>query len=87
MFAWMNAEALRLTQETGDATYWSRSRQKLWRKGEESGHGQRVIEMRVDCDQDVVLLRVAQTGPACHTGARRCFYRQVQKDGTLIDER
>src|SRR5215813_12523650 len=87
MFAWMNAESLRLTQETGNATYWSRSRQKLWRKGEESGHTQRVVEMRVDCDQDVVLLRVEQIGAACHTGARRCFYRQVLKDGALKDER
>lgn len=78
MFAWMSAESLRLTQESGQATYWSRSRGKLWRKGEESGHTQRVVEMRVDCDQDVLLLRVEQQGAACHTGARSCFYRVVE---------
>lgn len=83
MLAWMNAEALKLTQETGQAHYWSRSRGKLWRKGEESGHGQRVVEMRIDCDQDAVLLRVVQTGPACHTGARSCFYRRIE-DGALV---
>jgi phosphoribosyl-AMP cyclohydrolase len=83
MLAWMNAEALKLTLETGQATYWSRSRQKLWRKGEESGHSQRVIEARIDCDQDAVLLRVEQTGPACHTGARACFYRIIGKGGAL----
>ncbi|MES1201989.1 MAG: phosphoribosyl-AMP cyclohydrolase [Pseudomonadota bacterium] len=78
MLAWMNAEALRLTLETGQATYWSRSRQKLWRKGEESGHAQRVVEARIDCDQDAVLLRVEQTGAACHTGERSCFYRVIE---------
>lgn len=78
MLAWMNAEALRLTMDTGQATYWSRSRGKLWRKGEESGHTQRVVEIRVDCDQDAVLLRVEQIGAACHTGARSCFYRRVE---------
>ena len=83
MLAWMNAEALRLTLETGAATYWSRSRRALWVKGETSGHTQRVIEMRVDCDQDAILLRVEQTGPACHTGAKDCFYRVVEKDGAL----
>ncbi len=83
MLAWMNAEALKLTLETGQATYWSRSRNKLWRKGEESGHVQRVIEARIDCDQDAVLLRVEQTGAACHTGQRTCFYRIVSKDGVL----
>jgi phosphoribosyl-AMP cyclohydrolase len=83
MFAWMNAESLRLTLETGQATYWSRSRGKLWRKGEESGHTQRVTEMRVDCDQDVLLLRVEQEGAACHTGERRCFYRIVDPNGSL----
>ena len=77
MLAWMNEEALRLTLETGQATYWSRSRGKLWRKGETSGHVQDVIEARIDCDQDAILLRVRQTGPACHTGARSCFYRRV----------
>ena len=83
MLAWMNAEALKLTLETGQATYWSRSRNKLWRKGEESGHVQRVVEARIDCDQDAVLLRVEQTGAACHTGQRTCFYRIVSKDGVL----
>ena len=83
MLAWMNAEALRLTLQTGAATYWSRSRQALWVKGETSGHTQRVIEVRVDCDQDALLLHVEQTGPACHTGARGCFYRAVGKDGEL----
>jgi phosphoribosyl-AMP cyclohydrolase len=83
MLAWMNAEALKLTLETGQATYWSRSRNKLWRKGEESGHTQRVVEARIDCDQDAVLLRVEQTGAACHTGQRSCFYRVVGKDGVL----
>lgn len=83
MLAWMNAEALKLTLETGAATYWSRSRQAMWVKGETSGHTQRVVEVRIDCDQDAILLRVAQTGPACHTGAKDCFYRVVNKDGTL----
>jgi phosphoribosyl-AMP cyclohydrolase len=77
MLAWMNEEALRLTLETGRATYWSRSRGRLWRKGETSGHVQDVIEARIDCDQDAILLRVRQTGPACHTGAQSCFYRRV----------
>jgi len=83
MLAWMNAEALKLTLETGQAVYWSRSRGKLWRKGEESGHTQRVIAARVDCDQDAVLLRVEQVGPACHTGARNCFYRVIGPGGAL----
>ncbi|MGE3987934.1 phosphoribosyl-AMP cyclohydrolase [Pseudorhodoplanes sp.] len=78
MVAHMNARALAKTIETGEAHYYSRSRKKLWRKGEESGHTQRVIEMRVDCDQDAVWLRVEQAGPgACHTGRRSCFYRVV----------
>jgi phosphoribosyl-AMP cyclohydrolase len=78
MVAHMNAEALRRTIESGDAWYFSRSRQKLWRKGETSGHGQRVVELRVDCDQDSIWLRVEQEGPgACHTGRRSCFYRAV----------
>lgn len=83
MLAWMNAEALRLTLETGRATYWSRSRQALWVKGETSGHTQHVVEARIDCDQDAVLLRVEQTGPACHTGERSCFYRAIGPDGSL----
>jgi phosphoribosyl-AMP cyclohydrolase len=83
MLAWMTAEALKLTLETGRATYWSRSRKALWVKGETSGHTQRVIEARIDCDQDAILLRVEQTGPACHTGARTCFYRAIAADGSL----
>ena len=77
MVAHMNAEALTRTIETGEAWYFSRSRQALWRKGEISGHSQRVVEMRVDCDQDAVLIRVEQQGAACHTGRRSCFYRAV----------
>jgi phosphoribosyl-AMP cyclohydrolase len=78
MVAHMNAEALRKTIESGDAWYFSRSRKKLWRKGESSGHGQRVVELRVDCDQDALWLKVEQHGPgACHTGRRSCFYRAV----------
>ncbi len=78
MVAHMNGEALARTIAIGEAHYFSRSRKKLWRKGEESGHTQRVVEMRVDCDQDAVWLRVEQTGPgACHTGRRSCFYRAV----------
>jgi phosphoribosyl-AMP cyclohydrolase len=83
MLAWMNAEALQLTLETGRATYWSRSRRALWAKGETSGHTQRVVEARIDCDQDAILLRVEQTGPACHTGERSCFYRVISADGSL----
>ncbi len=78
MVAHMNAEALRRTIESGEAWYFSRSRQSLWRKGESSGHVQRVVEMRVDCDQDAVWIKVEQGGPgACHTGRRSCFYRAV----------
>jgi phosphoribosyl-AMP cyclohydrolase len=78
MVAHMNAEALRRTVETGEAWYYSRSRRELWKKGESSGHSQRVIEMRVDCDQDAVWIKVEQSGPgACHTGRRSCFYRAV----------
>jgi phosphoribosyl-AMP cyclohydrolase len=78
MVAHMNAQALQKTIETGEAHYFSRSRKKLWRKGEESGHVQRVVELRVDCDQDAVWLKVEQQGPgACHTGRRSCFYRAI----------
>jgi phosphoribosyl-AMP cyclohydrolase len=78
MVAHMNAEALRRTVETGEAWYYSRSRRALWKKGESSGHSQRVTEMRVDCDQDAVWIKVEQNGPgACHTGRRSCFYRAV----------
>lgn len=83
MLAWMNAESLKLTLETRRATYWSRSRGKLWIKGEESGHIQLVQEVLIDCDQDCILLRVRQSGPACHTGAPNCFYRVVEVDGGL----
>ena len=77
MVAHMNDEALRKTIASGEAWYFSRSRNALWRKGESSGHVQRVIEMRIDCDQDAVWIRVEQTGAACHTGRRSCFYRAV----------
>ena len=79
MLAWANADALRLTRETGRAHYWSRSRGSLWIKGETSGHVQEVEDVRVDCDADAVLYRVRQTGPACHTGERSCFYRTVEE--------
>ncbi|MEZ5953705.1 MAG: phosphoribosyl-AMP cyclohydrolase [Hyphomonas sp.] len=82
MMAWMNAEALAATLATGRATYWSRSRQELWVKGETSGHVQEVVDVRIDCDQDAVLLKVRQTGGACHTGRASCFYRIVAPDGS-----
>lgn len=75
MVAWMNAEALRLTQESGEAWFWSRSRNELWHKGATSGNVMRVRELRVDCDADTLLLKVDAAGPACHTGERSCFYR------------
>jgi phosphoribosyl-AMP cyclohydrolase len=79
MLAWMNREALRLTAEEGQAVYWSRSRQRLWRKGEESGHVQRVIEILLDCDHDAILLRVEQEGGiACHTGRHSCFFQHLE---------
>ena len=84
MFAWMNREALARTAELGEAVYWSRSRNRLWHKGEESGHVQKVHSIRIDCDQDVVLLRITQLGHepgiACHTGRHSCFF-SVMKDG------
>ena len=89
MVAHMNAQALKRTLETGEAWYFSRSRQALWKKGESSGHTQRVVEMRVDCDQDAVWIKVEQAGPgACHTGRRSCFYRAVAlgKPGTATLE-
>ncbi len=77
--AWMNRDALQKTVESGEAVYWSRSRKKLWRKGEESGHVQRVLEVRLDCDADAVLLRVEQAGGiACHTGRESCFFRKLE---------
>jgi phosphoribosyl-AMP cyclohydrolase len=78
MLAWMNREAVERTLATGNAVYWSRSRQALWRKGETSGQVQRIVSLRLDCDGDAVLLRVDQTGVACHTGRRSCFFREVQ---------
>jgi len=87
MVAWMNREALRLTVEQERAVYWSRSRRKLWFKGEESGHTQRLREIRVDCDADVVLLQVEQLGGiACHTGRRRCFFRVLKRGEWQTDE-
>jgi len=81
MLAYMNRQALEKTLETGKSHFWSRSRQALWRKGETSGHVQTAKEIRLDCDGDALLLKVDQTGAACHTGARSCFYRRVQGDG------
>lgn len=80
MMAWMNAESLRLTRQTGESYFWSRSRQELWHKGATSGNVQRVREIRVDCDADTLLLRVVPAGPACHTGERSCFYRTLDKE-------
>ena len=77
MLAWMNAEAVARTLETRRVTYWSRSRQSFWVKGETSGHTQALVEMRLDCDRDCLLLKVDQTGPACHTGERSCFFTPV----------
>jgi phosphoribosyl-ATP pyrophosphohydrolase/phosphoribosyl-AMP cyclohydrolase len=77
MLAWMNAQAWQLTQETSEAHFWSRSRQSLWHKGETSGNVQHVVEIRLDCDQDAILLRVEPAGPACHTGERSCFFQPV----------
>ncbi|MDD1685498.1 phosphoribosyl-AMP cyclohydrolase [Methanoregula sp.] len=82
MMAYANDEAVRLTQETGFAHYYSRSRKKLWKKGEESGHFQKVLRIFADCDEDCLIYEVEQTGAACHTGYRTCFYRTL--DGTVI---
>ncbi len=87
MVAWMDREALRLTVETGEAVYWSRSRKKLWRKGEESGNVQKIKEIRMDCDGDVLLLTVQQAGGiACHTGRHSCFYNHLKNDRWVITE-
>ncbi len=87
MMAWMNRQALILSREHNRAVYWSRSRQKLWFKGEESGHIQQLEEIRIDCDADVVLLQVKQIGGiACHTGRRRCFFRLLQNGEWQVDE-
>ena len=77
MLAYMNRESLRLTLEKGETYFWSRSRNELWHKGETSGNLQRVVEVRVDCDEDALLIRVQPAGPACHTGNRTCFYREI----------
>ena len=84
MLAWMNAESLTATLETGRATYWSRSRGKLWVKGETSGHFQDVIEVYTDCDQDAVVMKIRQTDAACHTGRKSCFYRRVDGTNRLV---
>ena len=86
MVAHMNEDALARTLATGEAHFWSRSRGRLWKKGETSGHVLRVIEARIDCDQDAVWLRVEAAGPACHTGARSCFYRRIEAGGLVRDE-
>lgn len=83
MVAHLNVEALRLTLATGEAHFWSRSRQALWKKGETSGNVLHVVELRIDCDQDALWLKVDPAGPACHTGAKSCFYRRVERDQTL----
>ena len=87
MFAWMNREALQLTVDTGNAVYWSRSRNRLWKKGEESGHVQKVRDMRLDCDEDVILLKVEQVGGiACHTGRHNCFFQKYENgDWVAVD--
>ncbi|EEW60131.1 MAG: phosphoribosyl-AMP cyclohydrolase [Tritonibacter mobilis] len=84
MMAWMNAESVARTLETGRVTYWSRSRQSFWIKGESSGHVQELVELRVDCDRDALLALVRQTGPACHTNRRSCFYTAV-RDGDEVE--
>lgn len=84
MMAWMNAEAVTRTLETGRVTYWSRSRQSFWIKGETSGHVQELVEMRIDCDRDCLLMVVRQDGPACHTNRRSCFYTAIQ-DGDEVE--
>lgn len=84
MLAWMNEEALRKTQETGEAHYWSRSRRELWHKGATSGHIQKVKKILIDCDQDCLLLKIEQQGAACHTGRTSCFYRALEPDGETL---
>lgn len=86
MMAWMNAEALAETLATGRVCYWSRSRRTLWRKGETSGHVQQLIEARLDCDGDTILLLVDQTGAACHTGRRTCFFHRFRETADLVIE-
>jgi phosphoribosyl-AMP cyclohydrolase len=84
MFAWMNAASLTRTLESGNVTYWSRSRQAFWAKGETSGHVQRLVELRLDCDRDCLLALVTQEGPACHTNRRSCFYTAL-RDGEEVE--
>ena len=84
MLAWMNAESVARTLETGRVTYWSRSRQSFWIKGETSGHVQKLVEMRVDCDRDTLLVLIEQTGPACHTNRRSCFFTAL-RDGAEVE--
>jgi len=87
MFAWMNREALQLSQDTRQAVYWSRSRNRLWRKGEESGHVQKIHEIRLDCDEDVILLKIEQVGGiACHTGRHSCFFKKLENENWLVDQ-
>lgn len=86
MLAWANREAIDRTLETGEAHYWSRSRGELWHKGATSGHVQRVVEVLTDCDQDTLLYKVQQEGPACHTGRPTCFYRTVGKEGLRLSD-
>ncbi len=86
MMAWMNRQALQETLATGRVCFWSRSRRALWRKGESSGQVQMLKELRFDCDGDTILLKVDQTGPACHTGRRDCFYNRVQGDRLVVDK-
>ncbi|MFV3128569.1 phosphoribosyl-AMP cyclohydrolase [Niveispirillum sp. KHB5.9] len=86
MMAWMNRDSIAETLRTGRVCYWSRSRQSFWRKGETSGQVQGLVEWRVDCDGDTILLRVDQQGPACHTGRRSCFYRRADADGLSVTD-
>lgn len=87
MFAWMNREALQLSADTNQAVYWSRSRNRLWRKGEESGHVQKIHEIRIDCDEDVILLKIEQVGGiACHTGRHSCFFKKLDNEKWLVDQ-
>ena len=83
MMAWMNAQSLRRTLDSGRVTYWSRSRQTFWAKGETSGHVQKLVELRIDCDRDCLLLLVEQIGPACHTNRRSCFYSALRDDAEV----
>ncbi len=87
MLAWMNRDAVRLTLESGRVHYYSRSRREMWRKGDTSGNIQNLVEMRIDCDSDAVLVRVDQTGPACHKGARSCFHCVVERKGSSVSVR